>query len=185
LPNLRLDNGIGAAILPHPVRDHDKPQFRFFHLFAYRLEDALGKHAYGTVHALVRLIEIEKFIDLGIRYGQRQDGPDVPLRTEHGLQAGKRGTTQERSRVKNRTLYAFHPPLKTFNPGFSADYSSLDSVGLAFVKRPKEGQAVARVLNRLIVPEQQARFGNMDELFHSTPPSGASSKASSSWESLP
>ena len=64
LANFGLDNGVGAAILPHPVGNHDKPQLGLLRLLAYRLKDALGKHAHGSVHALVRLVEVEIFVDL-------------------------------------------------------------------------------------------------------------------------
>ena len=186
LANLGLDNGIGAAILPHPVGHHDKPQLRFLRLLAYRLKDALGKHAHGSVDAQVRLVEIEMFVDLGVRYGEREQGFGIPARAEHGLESRKRRTAQERRCVKDGALHPFHPALKALDAGFGADHARLDPIRLAFVERPEQGQAVARVLHRLTVPEQQRRLRNVNEVFHCSPPSGApSSKASSSRESRP
>src|SRR5581483_5436625 len=55
LAHFWLDNGVGATILPHLVGDHDKPQLGFLRLLTDRLKDAIGKHAYRSVHTLMRL----------------------------------------------------------------------------------------------------------------------------------
>src|SRR5258706_16170145 len=118
------------------------------------------------------------FVDLGIRYGQRKEGLGIPAGAEHGLKARKRRTAEQWRCIKHGTLYPFHPSLKAFDAGLSTDDASLNAVGLGFVKWPEECQAIARVLHRLVVPEQETRLRNVDEFLHSAPPSGSSSKAS-------
>src|SRR5439155_19098376 len=114
LPHFGFDNRIGPAILPHPVWHHDEPQLRFRRLLANRLKNAIGKHAYGSIHALVRLVEVEMFVDFGIGYGEREQGLSIPARPEHGLKARKRRTAEQRRCVKDGTLHPFHPALEAF-----------------------------------------------------------------------
>src|SRR5207245_2340525 len=123
---------------------------------------------------------------LGVGYSERKQRLGIPARPEYGLETGKRRTAEQRCCVEHRALHPFYPPLKTLDAGFGADDSGLDPIRLAFVERPEQCQAVTRVLHRLIVPEQQARLRDVDEVFHcSLPSGGSSSKASSSRESRP